>query len=1148
MEGFIEIYKEGESGRELLFEDHNMIVDGAKEHIVNMLTLPTSPSAVSATTSHRFDASNFDIKAITLGPPAKSFDYRDSRFHPADAWGILDSESRNSIHHLQPYTQNWNFSGYSPNLLVPGSDMRILTDRDFKESLVSGGTDWTFTTLKGDPAISYDSGLVFKSSQPDEQVRVSQSVSLKVNTNYRFLVRGSGTDPIELRLSRRGSSTYSQGVIEYFDFDKKRFQFIKEYSTVVPVNRINLDSNSKEFAVEFRIPEYSKDVDFRGLTYDYTLDLLLPRFSDDVFSELKIEHVELVDLDLEIFSNNDFKLRDSLLINSDFRRQLGHSDEQGRLLGLGSFEGWTSHSYLSTESENILDDFNVTGSVRFIASADAQISDEPEEGYIALKASKPGWDTVDTPNLTAMVTQEIILPGSLISYGGEGSNDSKQLFLNFWSRSPSSPLPDEAQITLRNLTKGLYYQFPFGSEQPETDDRWNGSKEKQLVQATAGWTFSSIPVYIPSDFNDGDVIELNIAGDGKSNVFAEYFFKGVSFGPIPGWDYTYAQDSSVMRLVDPASGGGIFINEASNLTPPESNTFVSKTFTGIDVAKVYHILVKYSANATAITRAGELHLWGEQTQDYHDFNNNGGGHWHAFSGTPQAYFSGTAGSTVTSSMGPVWGFPEGDSSYNVKIGVEPGVVTIHDIKLVDSANMLDSSYPDLDLRDSRTSETDALLGSHLIKHVKNRWAMYNADATRDNASVQIRDKYVDFTYRESDASNRSLFYGVQHKDLNLSKGDAITFSFDHYEVDISTLAFKVSLLDDETVTEGTAHLDSQRTYDFSTKTWRSVAEYGSDSELEETVTQNTTSSTYPFRNYLSGEVIVPDPSGVSDSTWWIFQINPTANADGANFKLADFRYYKAVAAEDVSGFLPERANPTDRTLQTSGAGTARQGHNLNFIEFSGTQDSSSLSDEQILQHGCYLPGSGIFMASSSFGAADSYTIPNNFSGTLSGTLNRVSVINSDGFILENPRARSTQRLLDSSAGFIVSSTPIETVSAMPEAGWVSGNGREVQYRLSLMADDFKFLDYYYGGIGSIGLWTLDYEKTAKKLGDEFGNPPFWVSSSGTPYTTSLYNLSDTTQNPVFKLFAKKIFFPGSIKIPENTNYNDYITIVWGIKF
>ena len=79
----------------------------------------------------------------------------------------------------------------------------------------------------------------------------------------------------------------------------------------------------------------------------------------------------------------------------------------------------------------------------------------------------------------------------------------------------------------------------------------------------------------------------------------------------------------------------------------------------------------------------------------------------------------------------------------------------------------------------------------------------------------------------------------------------------------------------------------------------------------------------------------------------------------------------------------------------------------------------------------------------------------------------------------------------------------------------------------------------YGGLHNIGLWNVDCKKSL-----ENNAAPFLQPGAGTAFREDVDGVSKLE----FKLFAKKIFFPGSIKIPENTNYNDYITIVWGIKF
>ena len=166
-------------------------------------------------------------------------------------------------------------------------------------------------------------------------------------------------------------------------------------------------------------------------------------------------------------------------------------------------------------------------------------------------------------------------------------------------------------------------------------------------------------------------------------------------------------------------------------------------------------------------------------------------------------------------------------------------------------------------------------------------------------------------------------------------------------------------------------------------------------------------------------------------------------------------------------------------------------------------------------------------------------------------LNQQSVINSDGYIYEASGCVSSYNTKDSSAGFVVSAAPVTATYGYD----ATSTPREVKYVLTLTANDWKFLNYYYGGIGNIGLHVFDFAATAKKFGGESANPPFLNRDKSTPYgsgkltggKTSLYNLTDPSKNPVFKLFAKKIFQPGGLKM-NHVDYNEFVTIVWGIKF
>ena len=172
-----------------------------------------------------------------------------------------------------------------------------------------------------------------------------------------------------------------------------------------------------------------------------------------------------------------------------------------------------------------------------------------------------------------------------------------------------------------------------------------------------------------------------------------------------------------------------------------------------------------------------------------------------------------------------------------------------------------------------------------------------------------------------------------------------------------------------------------------------------------------------------------------------------------------------------------------------------------------------------------MSSSGNYFEGSSFGYTHDGSIVNDMSGLQIGDLNSASAINSEGYILESKVARSSQSLADASGGFLVSG--IADLSAT----------REVKYILTISYKDWKFLDYYYGGIGAIGLWTLDRDATLDKY-----------DSESEAANINLYNITDITKNPVFKLFSKKVFLPGGLQLNESSSNDDYITITWGIKF
>ena len=293
--------------------------------------------------------------------------------------------------------------------------------------------------------------------------------------------------------------------------------------------------------------------------------------------------------------------------------------------------------------------------------------------------------------------------------------------------------------------------------------------------------------------------------------------------------------------------------------------------------------------------------------------------------------------------------------------------------------------------------------------------------------------------------------------------------------------------------------------------------------------EDSTSEIFAVGHAITRNVLlIQDIGGTSSNTDMTVATTTFEVEQPGDFAIYNFGENGLKAGEELkvkSPALPSiPPSPIDTTIQpTTAKGPGALGHFLNYYQFSGSYPG--LDMDEIQQYGCYIPSAGINFAGSSFGYTHPGSSPNDMSGLQTGDLNTSGVINSEGFILESRVARASQTLADASGGFVVSG--IADVSAT----------REVKYILTLSYKDWKFLDYYYGGIGAIGLWTLDRDATLDKYGSE-------SETAG----IDLYNIADISRNPVFKLFAKKVFLPGGLKINESSANDDYMTITWGIKF
>mgnify|MGYP003645590381 CR=1 FL=1 len=325
-----------------------------------------------------------------------------------------------------------------------------------------------------------------------------------------------------------------------------------------------------------------------------------------------------------------------------------------------------------------------------------------------------------------------------------------------------------------------------------------------------------------------------------------------------------------------------------------------------------------------------------------------------------------------------------------------------------------------------------------------------------------------------------------------------------------------------------------------------------------------------FKTIISPPISIP-PSFSLDTRIKFALIPFMTGRKDKNFSINDvrcFRTTKRVYHGAVSASFAEFPSPFDTHLQPIGSPDAsdREGQFLNHIEFhqgasgiynapgmGGTYYEASANPaetlEAALSHGAWLPASGIPQGPYGYASLG-------VSSLQKGLLNQWGVITKDGYVLEQKkRLRSTTtenyRIGDSSCGVLVSSVPSD-----PSV---------VRYILSVSANQVDYWRKHYGGIETIGLWMLDPKATAKKFGkltgtSELGKPPYLrqtsplteasdpIVDSADPFVTGginpLYNLRNPEWDPVFRLFSKKVFFPGGLKIHPDSKF---MTIIWSIK-
>ena len=845
--------------------------------------------------------------------------------------------------------------------------------------------------------------------------------------------------------------------------------------------------------------------------------------------------------------NNYFLSGSSYLTNTNYEDYVSPpvgaaNSQEAKQVQLADFEGWTVYSPVNdstTPANNI--DFASTsdgsGSVRYATSSLSLGLDQKSTTYIDLRASSI--DLTEQPKAVAYVEQTFKIPASATHIVNGDFVDRKDIYpdgynLSFWCKSEHASAQD-LQVELRSST-GRTYAF---SGNNGDHSRWLFNPTEALplkVPKSADWKFVSIPVnfYDQLDELQSD-ITVRFLGNGTGSNFQSWHIASPSFGRIPGIEAQYTSASSYIHRLSTSALTCRLQNHGSADNFPQ---FVQKV-SGLEQGKSYSFVVRYKNHSSTVAPKIELlqNNGIADDLDEYDYYNFDTCKWEqaaiGYPSTEQPYTLPLSTSETTETVGPINGVSANDvyirwiHPEKNRLDVTNIVgLDIYEVKFVDNAHILyQGDYNETNFTEDLEDNT-IFVKSPIIKNSTRNLYYASKGAVNVQSNVSGSEYYAKFDFKEDTSGGRyDITHTMTHEELAPLSGDYLHYAFKYQNTSgVNGIEVEVKVHDKgRTFTFGNDASSWINTTDYLGAWTNPVDSPGT--AMEQHI------GAIRLSEYFSPGI--PIGRHFSNDAIYEFKITPYTSKDtsgnytleaDSSIHLSDIRFYRANTDSSVSSFTPESPTPMDTLAQTSSVGPGKQGHFLNYISFSGADEYTHMDFEDIIQHGCYIPSGGIYIPATSFGYTNDGSRVNDMSGAIVGKLNDTSSVNSDGYILESRVARDDQVEGDASAGFVVSA--IGTLSST----------REVKYILTIKYEDWKFLDYYYGGIGSIGLWTLDREKTLDKYADETETA-----------SIDLYNL-DPERNPIFKLFAKKVFFPGGLRLNEASSQDDYITIHWGITF
>jgi len=1154
MQGKVEVYKVYDNGQEeLISSENNMIVDGLKEHFADIMTYYPAPSAVSGDLSGFYCASAFGIKAVTFGPARGHFlntnawtsvsGYSTDYSSPTSPSSVLSSLDEVKNNHLLPYPTNNTLSEVN----VPGN-YKFNTGHEASELI----KNYNFSS-----AVNYHINSSFKSFSLNTDLSgnaINNILGLyeidawDTSSTLRHFVSGDGFDDTYPygSISVSAASVTDASALE----EDENVLFIRAFDTssdpsekgsvylkqefVIPANHFSplLENDPLahpigflEFGHSNRLgtnPGAQMLVELRDETSDEYYDFSIHEWTS---ARAFLNYTGIYSLGVYRFRSHMFNIEKDRLNHTFSTRYSFHSDSTGNIfasiLGEPSISVLSGWKYGKVSSGDIVGRTFEKNAMSMFKGSTGQPNNtnwdtqtmliqsfsglEPERAYYAiLDTSTDGsveselrTSLVNTNTLCNKYKQDVALQPGFSGLNKTYSTSSvKSPYYNSDERE-SYLASDKCIKVPKGLSVSGTGKAEIGKKYFINLDFWEGYLSEKVgcgntknPNTGKGVVYASVTKNSDTLYWDWDALTW-----GSKKVGWE--LKGGN----PEWQRKSSSISVTSELNSHIVEGRVNLDitiEALN----DSAYF--KNFSLMASIFDYSEAQMYTYNNAAINLGNcwmpvthnslNTSLASLYTKSYEVANPH---ITELHPGVTHTYYEGF--NYNSSSLHRA----ENETKFILRL--VDGPATYQNRVKVNALGMGDAGTAFINSRsffkDILTSEKassnyyfgeDDTFGIEFDESYTRRASFlppipYNTSSFSQSAGHG-------FDFNTSPGNRVVLGYTHELSTLNMIPGDTVRMAFEYNSMEDHT-----SYSQEDSFIKG--YLLAQdgnkaKLYNWSTSSWDkytgSLQGYLLDYDNARAGFDATTSAN--FKTLKSTEVLLKNGtfSPTTKLKWGLLYLSNQYSLRNP-FSITNIRFYR-IGDKDVSGF-PEFPNPTHRTVQTpyEREEHSKFGHYPNYLAEFASSGLSGISQEQKIMAGAYLPSSGI-------------------QGYPSPQINAEGNLNSEGYIYETSSTQDWK-------GF---------------TGDINSTQKEfIQYSVSLSGDDYTFMVNEYGGLGSIGLWTLNFENTYKKL-KELETP-----------LSELYNVEETRNNPVFKLGAKKVFNKGGLM----PNLGDSaVRIVWNLKF